>query len=267
MPPETDAAICLRAREWSETSQVVTLLTESHGVLTLVAKGSRREKAPFSGGLEALTAGMATLVPKRSEAMPLLVAWDLERVWSVFRTDLVAWNAGFLLADLAARLLPIGEPHPSAFARMMRCLDSLDSGAMTADETVARTLDEILRESGHELDIDRDARDGGPLGPEEPAVLDLASHGLVRPGENGAGLRVAGVLPETRGVIRAIRMHGTSPLDPRHAARAARLLAAWAAGQTGAEPPSLTAFTGQLSEKARGGRGQGPAATRNEGDC
>ena len=52
-----DQAVCIRMIDWSETSQIVALLTREHGVLRGLAKGSKRMSpsaiSRFSGGIEA----------------------------------------------------------------------------------------------------------------------------------------------------------------------------------------------------------------------
>ena len=52
-----DKAICLRAVNYSETSQVVTLFTRDHGKIAAMAKGSRRAKSSFDGAIEVFSFG------------------------------------------------------------------------------------------------------------------------------------------------------------------------------------------------------------------
>ena len=40
-----DQAVCLRKADYSETSQVVTLFTRSHGKIPAMAKGAKRAKS------------------------------------------------------------------------------------------------------------------------------------------------------------------------------------------------------------------------------
>ena len=70
MPRFKDQAICIRHIDWSETSQIVALLTEQLGIIRAVAKGSRRTSPGsvqrYSGGVELLTLGQAVGMIKSS---------------------------------------------------------------------------------------------------------------------------------------------------------------------------------------------------------
>ncbi|MEO1235807.1 MAG: recombination protein O N-terminal domain-containing protein, partial [Planctomycetota bacterium] len=70
MPRFKDQAICIRDVDWSETSQVVVLLTETRGKVRGWAKGSRRQSPSsiqrFSGGIELLTAGQVVATTRPS---------------------------------------------------------------------------------------------------------------------------------------------------------------------------------------------------------
>jgi len=52
--------VCVRVWDWSETSQTASILTRDLGVVRVIAKGSKREKSDYSGGLEPATCGRLT---------------------------------------------------------------------------------------------------------------------------------------------------------------------------------------------------------------
>ena len=52
-----DIGICLARRDYSETSQIATIFTRDNGKLRGIAKGVRRVKSKFSGGIELLAQG------------------------------------------------------------------------------------------------------------------------------------------------------------------------------------------------------------------
>ena len=55
MPAQHDQAICIRHWDYSETSQTVGLFGRTLGCFRGLAKGARRERGSFSGGLDLLT--------------------------------------------------------------------------------------------------------------------------------------------------------------------------------------------------------------------
>ena len=54
MRPVHTRALVLRRTDWSETSQIVTVDTRDHGIVDLLAKGSRRMARPSSSFAEPL---------------------------------------------------------------------------------------------------------------------------------------------------------------------------------------------------------------------
>ncbi|MHC4100282.1 MAG: DNA repair protein RecO, partial [Planctomycetota bacterium] len=55
MPPVTDNAICIRRWDYSETSLTVSLFLRNHGVVRGMAKGAKRARGSFEGGIDLLT--------------------------------------------------------------------------------------------------------------------------------------------------------------------------------------------------------------------
>src|SRR3954465_15987768 len=102
----TDHAICLRVTDFSETSQIVGLFTREHGLVPLIAKGSKRtsKKNTMSGPLDLLTSGEVVFVPAKeqrgapgsgqSAQLGTLAAWELADHRQTLRANLAGLNAG-----------------------------------------------------------------------------------------------------------------------------------------------------------------------------
>ncbi|MHC4990131.1 MAG: DNA repair protein RecO, partial [Planctomycetota bacterium] len=69
MPTIQDQAVCIRHWDFSETSQTVSLLSREHGVIRGLAKGAKREKGTFSGGIDLLTVGEVVAITKRGREL------------------------------------------------------------------------------------------------------------------------------------------------------------------------------------------------------
>ena len=115
MPANRTLALVLRTIEVFETSLVTTLFTRELGKVAALAKGGRRLKSAFQGGLDLLGVSDIVLFPKASETLDLLSeAAPVERFASL-RRDLAALYAGYYLAELLTDLTDFHDPHPKLF--------------------------------------------------------------------------------------------------------------------------------------------------------
>jgi DNA repair protein RecO (recombination protein O) len=170
MPPIRDVAICVRHNEWSETSQLVTLLCREHGLVRGLAKGSRRERSAFSGGFELLAGGQLIFYEKPGRELANVTAWDLQSPRSALRRDLPAlWRAMFAV-DLVQRALPLREPHPATYD----ALDGILDGPVAMAE-LASFQWRMLVETGHKPDLALEHEDSGH--PQYDPVYFLPSSG------------------------------------------------------------------------------------------
>lgn len=125
MPVVQDEAVCIRHWDWSETSQTVSLLTRDHGLLRAIAKGSRRPKAPYSGGVELLSRARVGLILKPASGLHLLTEWDLVEPFGHLRRDLRALHAACYMADLCQCLVQDHDPHPEIYDALSDALRAL----------------------------------------------------------------------------------------------------------------------------------------------
>ena len=115
MPANRSLALVVRTVEVFETSLVVTLVTREMGKISALAKGARRLKSSFQGGLDLLGVSDIVLLPKASESLDLLTeAAPLER-FACLRRDLAALYAGYYIAELLTDLTDYHDPHPKLF--------------------------------------------------------------------------------------------------------------------------------------------------------
>ncbi|MEX0742399.1 MAG: DNA repair protein RecO, partial [Phycisphaeraceae bacterium] len=124
-----DEAICIRLMDWSETSQIVVLLTEHHGKLAGTAKGAKRRNPStlerFSGGVELLTRAEAVFIIKPTAELANLIEYDLIDAHWHLRRDIRAFGLGMYAADLVHHLLETGDPHPRTFHALRTFLAEL----------------------------------------------------------------------------------------------------------------------------------------------
>ena len=203
-----DQAICIRHREWSETSQVVWLLCEQHGKVRGLAKGSRKTSpssiARFSGGIDLLTRGQVMFVTKPTAELATITEWDLQKPHRHFRTDLRSQHLGLYAADLANAFLADHDPHPVAFAALARVLGELGDPARH-EGAVLRYQWDLLQDAGFRPELHQDAQTGGRLADRETYTFDAEAGGLTEaPGTVRAKNSSWRVRRQTVQVLRAL---------------------------------------------------------------
>lgn len=211
-----DQAICIRHWDWSETSQTVSLFCRANGILRGLAKGARRERGSFSGGIDLLARGEVVAVVKPDRELQTLTQWTLLQMFRRPHDDLEANLTGLAMAELVHRFLPPAVPHERLFDAMLAALDALEGGERPAPELLTFFL-LLLRETGHEPRFDDDGIPPNALAfdAEVGGIVDHRLHARawrMRPGTAAVLAQVARGEPadacEPDGVDRAIRLLG-----------------------------------------------------------
>jgi len=219
--------VCIRQWDWSETSQTVSLFARDTGMVRGIAKGSRREKGPFSGGLEVLTRGEMIAIVKPGSDLANITAWDLQELFPALRTSLAGFYAGMYLADLTHHAVSDHDPHAALFDALLTSLRALAPGAEGA--AVLRYQWATLVETGYRPEVERDVVSGSALDRARTYAFAPRQGGFTRDTgpANGTVWRARS---ETLELLRALSRDGSADLDeaPDGAVeRASRLLDAY----------------------------------------
>jgi DNA repair protein RecO (recombination protein O) len=110
-----DLAICIRAIDYSETSQIVTFFTKTIGKIDAIAKGSKRPKSPFDGPIEVLSHGSIVFVESASEKLSTLTEFQQQPALINLRNNLFVMYACLFAAELLNNLTHDHDPHPELF--------------------------------------------------------------------------------------------------------------------------------------------------------
>ena len=177
---QLERGFVLHQRAYLNTSQLVECLTERHGVIGLVAQGSRRRSSGRRAVLQPF--------------WPLRLSWvrrtDLGRLTGVEAAgpalDLSGDNlfAGFYVNELVMRLMARGDANEAAYSCYSRCLAELAS-ASAAARTVRLFELRLLRALGYGIDLEHDVDTGKPIQPDGRYRF-WPEHGFSHCGETGA---------------------------------------------------------------------------------
>ncbi|MBL7215714.1 MAG: DNA repair protein RecO [Phycisphaerae bacterium] len=129
-----DLAICLRTVNFSETSQVVTLLTREHGKIAAMAKGSRRAKSSFDGPIEIFSFGQVMFTLKETGGqLAILTDFQQPPRFRGLHANLRAMNAALFATELTEAFLEDHDPHSALFDKFIKFLETLQEAK---DESV-----------------------------------------------------------------------------------------------------------------------------------
>lgn len=202
-------AIVTRVVEVFETSLVATLFTRELGKVSALAKGGRRLKSPFTGGLDLLGVSDIVLLPKSSEALDLLTeATPIERFPSL-RRDLAALYAGFHIAELLTDLTDLHDPHPRLFDAARITLRHLGDASLRPRRILRFEL-ACLRELGLTPTLDDCAQCGVPVDTGDSAAFGLAVGGTLCPACAVGRPHVVTLSNRTIEALRALASPGAS---------------------------------------------------------
>ena len=263
MPATIDEAICIRQWDFSETSQTCALFTRGMGMVRALAKGSRRPKSPYSGGVEPLTRGRIGVIVRPQSELALLTEWDLAELFPALRANLRVHHAGLYVADLIQHAIHDHDPHVALYDETLETLRLLQSPA-DIGPAMLKFQWSVLVETGYRPMLDVDVRTGETIGESRWHLFSAALGGLTseRSEESGGesegseGAEAWRVRAGTIELLRGLEKDGLAGVaaadeggnEGGHSVeRANRLLASYLRYVLGNEPPTMgLVFGGKL---------------------
>jgi DNA repair protein RecO (recombination protein O) len=230
VPTINDDAVCIRHWDYSETSQTVSLFSREHGIIRGLAKGAKREKGRFSGGIDLLARGEVIAIVKPGRDLATITDWNLVETFWPLRHRLDAHRAALYVADVVHQMVTDHDPHPALFDAFLLALGRFGAPA-SRDGIILRFLWALLKESGYQPDVG-----AGPVATRETFHFDPATSRIQPDRTDSRGWRVRA---ETVAVLRGLDRAVDDPSDPGSITRAARLLSAQIRHLLGKEPPTL----------------------------
>ncbi len=129
-----DLAICIRALDYSETSQIVTFFTRAAGKISAIAKGSKRPKSAFDGTIEMFSFGKIVFSDSNKEKLAILTEFEQQPGFTHLRDNLFALNCCLFGTELLSNLTDDYDPHPELFDSFLQFLQNANERRETRDE-------------------------------------------------------------------------------------------------------------------------------------
>jgi len=148
-----DTAICIRAIDYSETSQILTFFTRDTGKIGAIAKGSKRPKSSFGGPFEIFSYGKIVFAESNKDKLSTLTEFESSFGGAGFSTlsaNLFKLNCCLFGAELLNKLTHDYDPHPQLFEDFLQFLQNAGQGTNNSDTLILLILFQLslLKETG-----------------------------------------------------------------------------------------------------------------------
>lgn len=149
-------AFVLQHRPYRETSLLLDVFTRDFGIVSILAKGVRKEKSKMAG----LLLPFCALKLSFTDRNDLKVLTQAEYV-NDYALQRLALYCGFYVNELVQIFVHKHDPHPEIFACYESCLGNLSTGNRI--EQALRYFElELLEEAGYAVQLDAEAN-GEPV--------------------------------------------------------------------------------------------------------
>lgn len=216
-----DNAIALRIHPFGNTSRIVVWLSETHGKLATLVKGSQREKSPFLGQYDLFYTCELLFYAREQRNLHILKECYPLELRTAFRTDWRACAAASYVAGALDRAMPIGPAPAGLYALLKVTLDRL-AARTPGPAFLPRFELLLLQELGLAPGWDACAKCRADLRGDASARLDVA-HGAALCSACAAG-QGKGISPPALQAIRQMRDGNLPPALPERIFREVRAL-------------------------------------------
>lgn len=148
-----DTAICIRAIDYSETSQILTFFTRDTGKIGAIAKGSKRPKSSFGGPFEIFSYGKIVFAESNKDKLATLTEFESAyggAGFSALSANLFRLNCCLFGAELLNKLTHDYDPHPQLFDDFLQFLQNAGESDKYSDMLTLLILFQLslLKETG-----------------------------------------------------------------------------------------------------------------------
>jgi DNA repair protein RecO (recombination protein O) len=178
MPLLTADAIILQSFQFGDTSKILRLLTATHGIQSVIARGALRPRSRYGGVLEPFTEGVATLYLKPGRELQTLTGFELARSQQGLGSDMVRFAGASVIAEIVLRTASEEASRPlfEMVRNSLRSILAADAGALEGVLLAAGWgISGVL---GFEPALDDCVTCGRAIDPAEAASFDYMAGGL-----------------------------------------------------------------------------------------
>lgn len=148
MPQVSDRAIMLQVKPYRETSAILSLLSEHHGLIRGVLKGQRGPRTSRKGQSSLLSISMSNISFMGRSELKTLTRVEPHRQYNIKPAFL---PYSLLVTELCHKLLPQGHEEHILFSLLDESLTALTDANMNADGVAIHFITRFLDNQGYDL--------------------------------------------------------------------------------------------------------------------
>lgn len=136
--------LILKKTAFSETSLILKVFTRDSGLITLIAKGCKRQKSKFHGLLDFFTLNQFVYSEKSKSDILTLLEASLVLDYPMLKRDPGRQAVGHVFMELYTKYMH--EPAPSVphYELLVECMEQLDEAVAESFDPVAHLCDFLL---------------------------------------------------------------------------------------------------------------------------
>lgn len=143
-------AVVSKTMRMSNSSKLVTLITEKYGLVKVMAKGARRPKSKFGASLEPVTLMDCIYYHRETRDLQTLSSSEIESPYLRIKEDLVLLSFASCMVEIAQTHTAEGDFSSGIFGLVVESLDGLESGRKKDGEKhLWRFMMRLLAASGY----------------------------------------------------------------------------------------------------------------------
>lgn len=169
MKHEKALGIVLKRLNYGEADRIITILTDMHGKITVMARGVRKEKSKLAGGIELLSISQVSFIPGKRE-IGTLVSTRLKTHFKHIVKDINRTNLAFEILKITNKVTE-ASCEPEYFELLNQILVALDDNSIPNDLIESWFAMRLLKLLGHEPNLTTDNK-GNKLEPGQEYNFD-----------------------------------------------------------------------------------------------
>ena len=141
-------AICLRATDFSETSQVLCFLTPDEGTVRVLGKGTKRPKSKSGGTMDFFSEGELIYSSKPSASLATLIEFTETVSHEPLRKSKLRLNTALYMLEVVSQTIGDGDRNVEVFDLLHNALERLGQDDAPIPAVLAFFQWRLLRHAG-----------------------------------------------------------------------------------------------------------------------